>query len=193
MRETASFPAWNGASFLHQTERGELAAWLVAPSVLVFDYRGYSDESFMAFIEDVWSRTLDRVPGTLRIFVDTEHQTGFDHGFRTGIGRWSQRILARTDTYCLLVKSRWIAMGVALVRATLGKPSRHVEVTTSRDRFHSRLDAAILRHRPRLELIRGELATDAKLRAGSDDPAPAASSEASGLSPASFGGDSGDR
>jgi len=184
MRETAGFPAWNGASFLHQTERGELTMWLVAPSVLVMDYRGYSDEGFMVFVEDVWSRTLDRAPGPLRIFADTEHQTGFDHGFRTGMGRWNQRIVARTDTYCLLVKSRWIAMGIALVRATLGKPSRHVEVTTSRERFHSRLDAAIRRHRPRLELIKGE---------ASGGPAPEASSEASGRSPASFGGDSRDR
>ena len=184
MRETAGFPAWNGASFLHQTKRGELAVWLVAPSVLVFDYRGYSDEGFMAFIEDVWSRTLDRSPGPLRIFADTEHQTGFDHGFRTGMGRWCQRIVPRTDTYCLLVKSRWVAMGIALVRTTLGKSSRHVEVTTSRDRFHSRLDAAIHRHRPRLELIKGE---------AGGGPAPEASSEASGQSPASFEGDSRDR
>jgi hypothetical protein len=188
MRETAGFPSWNGASFLHQTERGKLGMWLVAPSVLVMDYRGYSDEGFMTFIEDVWARTLDRAPGPLRIFADTEHQTGFDHGFRTGMGRWSQRVVARTDTYCLLVKSRWIAMGIALVRATLGKPSRHVEVTTSRDRFHSQLDVAIRRHRPRLELIRGELVT-----AEAGDLAPAVSAEASGRSPASFGDDCGDR
>lgn len=188
MRETAGFPAWNGASFSHQTERGELAIWLVAPSVLVFDYRGHSDATFMPFIEDVWSRTLERAPGPLRVFVDTEHQTGFDHGFRTGIARWGQRIVARTDTYCLLVKSRWIAMGVALVRVTLGKPARHVEVTTSRDRFHSRLEAAIQRHRPRLELIKS-----APFKADRGDLAPAASSEASAQSPASFGDDYGDR
>jgi hypothetical protein len=193
MRETASFPAWNGASLPRSVWCKKLAVWLVAPSVLVFDYRGHSDEGFITFIEDVWSRTLDRAPGPLRIFVDTEHQTGFDHGFRTGIGRWSQSILPRTDTYCLLVKSRWVAMGIALVRATLGKPSRHVEVTTSRDRFHSRLEAAIRRHPPRLELIQGELGAAARLKAETADPAPATSSEASGQSPASFGGDCGDR
>jgi hypothetical protein len=170
-------------SFLHQTERGELGMWLVAPSVLVMDYRGYSDASFMTFVEDVWARTLDRIQGPLRIFADTEHQTGFDHGFRTGMVRWNRRVLSRTDTYCLLVKSRWIAMGIALVRATLGMPTRHVEVTTSRELFHSRLDAAIQRYRPRLELIRGE----------GGGPPPEASSEASGRSPANFGGDFGDR
>jgi hypothetical protein len=186
MRETAGFAAWNGASFSHRTERGELAMWLVAPSVLVMDYRGYSDEGFMGFVEDVWARTLDGAPGPLRIFADTEHQTGFDHGFRTGMVRWNQRIVARTDTYCLLVKSRWIAMGIALVRATLGKPTRHVEVTTSRDRFHSRLDAAIRRHRPHLHLIENA-------RINADGPAPGASGEASGRSPSSSGDDCGDR
>ena len=35
MRETGTFPVWNDASFLHETERGELRMWLAAPTTLV--------------------------------------------------------------------------------------------------------------------------------------------------------------
>src|SRR5262245_44765368 len=75
MRDAAGFPAYAGENFRHQTERGELDLWLVAPSVLVVDFRGYSDASFMAFIEAVWARTLEGATGPLRVFGDTEHQT----------------------------------------------------------------------------------------------------------------------
>jgi hypothetical protein len=140
---TKSFPPWNGESFLHDTDRGDLCMWLAAPSVLVMKYRGYSDAGFMDFVETVWKRTLDATPDKVQIFADTEQQTGFDHSFRARMVRWNKRIVGRTDTYCLLVKSRWIAMGIALVRATLGAPSRHAEVTTNRDHFHARLKEAV--------------------------------------------------
>jgi hypothetical protein len=181
MRETGSFPVWNGARFLHETERGELCMWLAAPTTLVMQYRGYSDAGYMDFVEDVWARTLDESPQKLQIFADTEHQTGFAHGFRTGMVSWNKRIVGRTDTYCLLVKSRWVAMGIAIVRATLGGPSRHAEVTTSREVFHSRLEATVRRFRPRYELIIG---------AGGLEGASAAASDGS---VASSGDDSGGR
>lgn len=154
MRETNAFPVWNGASFMHQTERGDLRMWLCAPTTLVMLYHGHSDVGFIDFIEDVSRRTLEASTGALQIFADTEHQTGFGDGFASGMARWNKRIVGRTDTYCLLVKSRWIAMGIALVRATLGMPARHAEVTTSREVFHSRLDATLRRARPRYELIK---------------------------------------
>jgi len=156
MMETGALPIWNGANFTHETERGDLRMWLVAPTTLMMLYHGYSEAGCIDFIEDVRMRTLETTPGTLQIFADTEQQTGFAPGFRSGMVRWNKRIVARTDTYCLLVKSRWVAMGIALVRATLGMPARHAEVTTSREVFHSRLEATLRRVRPRYELIRGE-------------------------------------
>jgi len=167
MSETAVLPIWNGANFLHETERGDLRMWLVSPTTLMMLYHGYSDAGFIDFIEDVWMRTLESTPGTLQIFADTEQQTGFAPGFRNGMVRWNKRIVARTDTYCLLVKSRWVAMGIALVRATLGMPARHAEVTTSREVFHSRLEATVRRARPRYELIKG--GGDARPAAGSGE------------------------
>ena len=155
MMETGALPIWNGANFTHETERGDLRMWLVAPTTLMMLYHGYSEAGCIDFIEDVWMRTLETTPGTLQIFADTEQQTGFAPGFRSGMVRWNKRIVARTDTYCLLVKSRWVAMGIALVRATLGMPARHAEVTTSREVFHGRLEATLRRVRPRYELIKG--------------------------------------
>ncbi len=155
MQETGALPIWNGVNFIHETERGDLRMWLVAPTTLMMLYHGYSEAGVIDFIEDVWMRTLETTPGTLQIFADTEQQTGFAPGFRSGMVRWNKRIVARTDTYCLLVKSRWVAMGIALVRATLGMPARHAEVTTSREVFHSRLDATLRKARPRYELIKG--------------------------------------
>ena len=183
MRETAAFPTWGGASFTHETERGDLRMWLVTPSTLVMLYHGYSDAGFMDFVEDVWQRTLESAPGKLQIFADTEQQTGFAHGFRSGMVKWNKRIVSRTDTYCLLVKSRWVAMGIALVRATLGMPAHHAEVTSSRAVFHARLDATVRRLRPRYELIMGQGGV----------PAPGTSHAASDRSLSSSGDGSDDR
>ena len=167
MMETSALPIWNGANFVHETERGALRMWLVAPTTLLMLYHGYSDAGFIDFIEDVWRRTLDSTPGALQIFADTEQQTGFAPGFRSGMVRWNKRVVGRTDTYCLLVKSRWVAMGIALVRATLGMPARHAEVTTSREVFHGRLETIVRRTRPRYELIKG--GGEARPAAGSDE------------------------
>jgi hypothetical protein len=178
---------------MHATERGDLRMWLVTPTTLVMLYHGYSDAGFIDFIEDVWQQTLETTPGKLQIFADTEQQTGFAHGFRSGMGKWNKRIVARTDTYCLLVKSRWIAMGIALVRATLGVPAKHVEVTTSRAVFHTRLDAAVRKARPRYELIKGAGLGAPPQSEGGGARAPEESPAASDRSLSSSGDGSDDR
>jgi hypothetical protein len=153
MRETAGFPVWNGANFTCETDRGDLRMWLTAPTTLVMLYHGYAEAQCMDFVEDVWLRTLETATAPVQIFADTEQQTGFAAGFRSGMVKWNRRIVARTDAYCLLVKSRWVAMGIALVRATVGVPARHAEVTTSRELFHSRLDAAVRKASRQGELV----------------------------------------
>jgi hypothetical protein len=180
MRDTAAFPIWNGTSFTHQTERGDLRMWLAAPTTLIMHYHGYSDAGFIDFIEDVWRRTLESTPGKLQIFADTEQQTGFAQGFVAGMAKWNRYVVDRTDTYCLLVKSRWVAMGIALVRATLGVPARHAEVTTSREVFHARLDAALRKARPRYELIKGEGGAAAEASRAANDRSRSSSGDGSG-------------
>ncbi|HZU82707.1 MAG TPA: hypothetical protein VE987_07315 [Polyangiaceae bacterium] len=116
-----------------------------APTVLLMEYEGYSDEAFVDFIESVWEATFARSSCAVQVFADTERQTGYASGFRVRLMEWSKPMLSRTDTYCLLVKSRWVAMGIAIVRATVGLPAAHAEVTTSRDVFLAKLDAAVRR------------------------------------------------
>jgi hypothetical protein len=131
--------------FSYRTGRGELRMRLPAPTVLVMEYKGYSDESFVDFIETVWDTTLGRKSCPVQIFADTEQQTGYSSGFRIGLMKWSKRMVSRTDTYCLLVKSRWVAMGIAIVRTAVGGPAAHAEVTTNRSMFGTKLDEAVRR------------------------------------------------
>lgn len=140
-------PPENGStSFVRRTERGELSMWLAAPTVLVFKYRGYSDATYLPFIEGVYERTLATKQGPRAIFVDCEEQTGYDSAFRAGIADWSRRI-ALPQTYCLFVKSRFVAMGIAIVRLAVGLPGEHAEVVTQRVAFRTKLEAAVQKSR----------------------------------------------
>lgn len=142
MIEDQAPPANGSTSFVHRTDRGELCMWLAAPTVLVFKYRGYSDASYLPFIEGVYERTLATKQGPTAIFVDCEEQTGYDSAFRAGIVDWSKRI-ALPRTYCLFVKSRLVAMGIAIVRLAVGLPGEHAEVVTRRGAFRTKLEAAV--------------------------------------------------
>jgi hypothetical protein len=52
--QTATFEP---RSFLHRTERGASPS-VPAPTVFLFEYRGYTDDGFMQFVEDVWKDRL---------------------------------------------------------------------------------------------------------------------------------------
>jgi len=140
--ETATFEP---RSFLHSTERGELRLSVPAPTVLLFEYRGYSDDGFMKFVERVWTDQFGEAALPVQVFADTVGQTGYATGFRTGMTKWTKTMIGRTNEYVLLVKSRWVAMGIAMVRSTVGLPSWHVEVSTKREVFQSKLDSAVRR------------------------------------------------
>lgn len=132
-------------TFVHRTERGELRITQAAPTVIHFAYQGFSDGSFPRFIEDVWDReglgALERV----QIYVDTSGQTGYTSEFRSGIVRWARPVLARADEYVLLVKSRWVAMGIAIVRAAVRLLAAHIDVHAKPEVFAARFEAAVRR------------------------------------------------
>jgi len=119
--------------------------WLAAPTVLIFKYKGYSDGGYIPFIEDVYSRTLGSAQGPTHVFVDCEDQTGYDPVFRRGITEWSKRVIPRSDSYCLLVKSRLVAMGIAVARVLVGAVAQRAEVVTDPDAFRSKLEHAVRR------------------------------------------------
>jgi hypothetical protein len=116
-----------------------------APTVFLFEYRGYTDDGFMQFVEDVWKDQFGKTAFPVQVFADTAGQTGYTTGFRTGMMKWTKKMIGQTNEYVLLVKSRWVAMGIAMVRSTVGLPSWHVEVSTKRDVFKAKLDSAVRR------------------------------------------------
>lgn len=133
-------------TFVHRTDRGELTLSVPAPTVFVFDYHGFTDESFMRFVEETWEREFGAAPKrSVQVFADTAGQSGYTASFRTRMMEWSKRMVEQTDEYVLLVKSRWVAMGIAIVRSTIGLPAPHVEVTTDGGVFRKKLDAAVQR------------------------------------------------
>lgn len=134
-------------SFLHESERGDLRISLETPTLLLFKYRGYTDATFVPFIERVYAITLGTVAPPHYIFVDCESQTGFAYAFQVGITNWSKRSMPLTDAYWLLVKSRIVAMGITLARVALGAPGRRSEVTSSRSVFDAKLSEAMVRSR----------------------------------------------
>jgi hypothetical protein len=128
-------------TFEHRTHRGELRIWLAAPTVMVFKYRGHSDRSYVDFLEHV----VDEVFGArndLHFLVDCEEQTGFDAQFRKRIAEWAKRLEPRTLTYCLLVRSRVVALGISVVSLLVGGKSK---VVSDRDTFLSVLELAVRR------------------------------------------------
>jgi hypothetical protein len=128
-------------SWEHRTARGELKMWLAAPTVMVFKYRGHSDASYVDFLEqvvdDVFANTNE-----LHFLVDCDDQTGFDAHFRKRIVEWASRLEPRTLTYCLLVRSRVVAFGIAVANLLVGGKTK---VVSDRSAFASQLELAVRR------------------------------------------------
>jgi hypothetical protein len=143
MRPEDPLPPNDTTSFLHTSDRGELRMWLAAPTVLVFKYRGYSDAGYLPFIEMVYARTLAHASGPTAIFADCELQTGYDSEFRRGLVAWSKSIVPLPATYCLFVKSRLVAMGIAVARLAVGRDAQHAEVVSNREAYRAKLEAAV--------------------------------------------------
>jgi hypothetical protein len=129
-----------GPSFFYRTERGELRIWLPAPTVMVFKYRGYTEVGHIEFIERVFEDQFGTERGHLHLFVDAEEQTGYDAAFRKRTSAWSSRVEPRTDTYCVFVKSRLVALGVSLTVLAVGGC---VSVVSKRSAFRSRLETSV--------------------------------------------------
>jgi hypothetical protein len=128
-------------TFEHRTARGELRIWLAGPSVMVFKYRGHSDGSYVDFLE----RVVDDVFGErsdLHFLVDCEEQTGFDAHFRRRIVEWAKRLEPRTLTYCILVRSRVVALGITVANVLVGGKTK---VISDRNTFLSQLELAVRR------------------------------------------------
>lgn len=136
----ASVAAVEEPRFFHRSARGELRIWLPAPTVMVFKYLGHTDVGHIEYIERAFDETFAPDQKHLHLFVDAEDQTGYDAEFRRRTSAWSSRVEPRTDTYCVFVKSRLVAIGVNItVRAVGGR----VTAVSNREVFRSRLEVSV--------------------------------------------------
>jgi hypothetical protein len=124
---------------VHHSERGELRVWLAAPLVMVVKYIGYTDSSHVAFAESAFDATLGRRT-EVHLYVDCGEQTGHDAAFRDGSLTWARRIRLQTQTYCVLVRSRIVALGVAVANMQIGGPAIAM---SDRNAFYGRLALSI--------------------------------------------------
>lgn len=132
------------------TRGGEVAIWFPAPRVIVYKYRGYTDASHARFIEKTFDDAFGPDERNIHLFVDTEGQTGYDPEFRRLTGLRFNRIRHQTETYCLLVKSRIISLGLYLVAFIMKVPSvtgfsTRISAVADRELFHSRIETAVRR------------------------------------------------
>jgi hypothetical protein len=132
----------------YSSARGEIAVWFPAPLVIVYRYTGYTDASHARFIERTFDDAFGPEQAHVHLFADTSGQTGYDPEFRKLTGARFFRIEPRTDTYCLLVKSRIIALGIQLVASVMKVPTStgvtgRISAVSDRAVFQSRIEAAV--------------------------------------------------
>lgn len=132
----------SGKSEKWETPRGSLVVSQPVPGVMVFTYDGYMVADVVPFIE----RTVNDVLATgLRpdLFIDLENMTGYDTKYRQDVSKWGSQYYKRFGESYFLVRSKLIAMGIAMSNLTSGG---RLKSTTRRSEYQAALDAAIARH-----------------------------------------------
>jgi hypothetical protein len=125
------------APYIHRTQRGELRIWLPAPTVVLVEYVGHADASFVDFIASVFGGTVGSRRG-VHLYIDTEEQTGHDAAFRDRIVEWAKSV--EVETTCILVRSRIVAFGVTVANMLVGG---HKTMMTSPEAFRAQLDISV--------------------------------------------------
>lgn len=130
--------------FFHRSKRGSARIWLAAPGVLVFEQHGHAALSQADFLD----RTARELFGEGRegrrfdLFIDAEELTGYDVDFRTAATAWGRRMEPQIAAHCIFVRSRLVALGIAVAALPFRRPA---SVVWKRSAFSARLNAAIRR------------------------------------------------
>lgn len=110
------------------------------PGVLLFTYRGYVEASAVEFFEPLVDQLIDRGVRP-RMFVDVWDVTGYTSEFRREITRWTAQVRPRVEPLQMLLRSKLIAMCVAVVHLAIG--GEFVVMHTERLKFNVALRAAM--------------------------------------------------
>ncbi|HVH41004.1 MAG TPA: hypothetical protein VM925_01635 [Labilithrix sp.] len=147
-----SQPPWvaDERSLRHTSARGngEVTIWFPAPLVIVYKYKGLAEVSLAKFVEKTFDDTFGPDQRHIHLFSDTEGATGYSPDFRRVTSERAFRIQDRTDTYCVLVKSRVIAFGVTAAAFAMGLPRANgltgrISAISDRSLFNARIEAAV--------------------------------------------------
>jgi hypothetical protein len=125
-----------------ETPRGSLVITQPVPGVMVFTYHGYVTVDAVRLIE----RSVDRVLATgVRpdLFIDLAKLTGYDSEYRKAVSAWGARLYRQFGEVRVFVRSRLVAMGIAVSNLTAGGKLRP---TTDRAVFETALADAVARH-----------------------------------------------
>ncbi len=139
----ARHPNCDRPTELWECPKGRLAISHPAPGVIVFTYDGRVTADAVPFIEQSVNRVLSCgvVPD---LFIDLERMKGYDSEYRRAISRWGAKNYLRFGEVSVFVRSRLVAMGIAVSNLTAaGK----LQPTANRAHFQAALDRAIARHR----------------------------------------------
>lgn len=124
-----------------ESERGRLVISQPVLGVMVFTYSGHASLPAVEFIE----RTVDRVLAKgvkPDLFIDLDSIEGYDTAYRRAISAWGARNYRRFGEVRVMVRSRIVAMGIAVSNLTA---ANKMKPTTKRHEFDAALDAAIAR------------------------------------------------
>jgi hypothetical protein len=125
-----------------ETPRGSLVISHPVSGVMVFTYRGYVTAGAVQVIE----RSVDRVLATgVRpdLFIDLALLTGYDSEYRKAVSAWGARLYHRFGEVRVFVRSKLVAMGIAVSNLTAGGKLRP---TTDRAFFERSMAEAVARH-----------------------------------------------
>jgi hypothetical protein len=128
-----------------ESPRGRLVISEPALGVILFTYDGHMTSDVVPFIE----ATVDGVLATgLRpdLFIDLERLSSYDSAYRKAISSWGARLHRRFGEVRVFVRSRLVAMGIAVSNLTA---SNKLKPTTSRAQFQAALDASVREHQLR--------------------------------------------
>ena len=108
----------------------------------MFTYHGYMTAEVVPFIELSVNRVLD-AGHRPDVFIDLDDLNGYDSEYRQKVSRWGDRYYRRFGEARVLVRSKIIAMGIAMSNLT---SEGRLKPTTRRSEFQAALDAAVRRH-----------------------------------------------
>jgi hypothetical protein len=133
----------DGSSEAWESPRGALVISHPVVGVMLYTYRGYMTVDVVPFIERTTARVLAVARRPPDVFIDLEEMTGYESAYRREVSKWGARTYRQFDEVRVLVRSKIVAMGIAVSNLTsAGK----LKSTTKRSEFQSAIDQAIARH-----------------------------------------------